>query len=146
MERRMAALFVLALALIFWQARRTESVPPVSFSMVTEPGEQVLPFAVPSWREGPAIPEDRDERLRFLEAKAITASTASDPSPCRLFLRISAHHWLQHPASRPAPGEGSVWFLPPEALLDDDDGDGDFLDPGELTPDGPGAEAEVFCT
>jgi hypothetical protein len=145
MERRMAALFVLALALIFWQAWKTEPVPAVGFSMVTEPGEQILPFAVPSWREGPAIPENRDERLRFLEAKAITAS-AADPSPCRLFLRISAHHWLQHPAPRPAPGEGNVWFLPPEALLDDDDGDGDFLDSGELSRAGPGAEAEVFCT
>ena len=59
----MAALFILALALIFWQARRTEPLPPVSFSMANEPGEQVLPLAVPSWRETPALPEDRHERL-----------------------------------------------------------------------------------
>lgn len=145
MERRMAALFALALALILWQAWRTKPAPVVSFTMVTEPGEQVLPFAVPSWREALAAPGARDERLGFLEGRAVVAPAGQGASPCRLFLRVSAHHWLQHPASRPAPGEGHVFFLPPEALLDDDDGDGDFLDPGELTRNGPGAEAEVFC-
>ncbi|HSG39998.1 MAG TPA: hypothetical protein VLE27_10205, partial [Thermoanaerobaculia bacterium] len=75
----------------------------------------------------------------------IGASDTPGKSPCRLFVRISAHHWLQRPVSRPAPGEGSVRFLLPEALLDDDDGDGDLLDPGELTADAAGAEAEVFC-
>lgn len=141
----MAALFLLALALIVWQARRTEPLPAVSFSMVNEPGEQILPVAVPSWRPLPVLPADRTERLSFLEERSIGASEAPGSSPCRLFLRVSAHHWLQRPVPGPAQAEGRAEFLPPEALLDDDDGDGDLLDPGELTTGGPGAEAEVFC-
>ena len=75
-----------------------------------------------------------------------------------MFLRVSAYHWFESPLSadrlraltldrpgRPAPGGSRVWSLPPAALLDDDDGDGDVLDRGELAPEGPGAEAEVFC-
>lgn len=141
----MAALFLLALGLIFWQARSTEPLPPVSFSMVNEPGEQMLPLAVPSWREVPTLPENKEERLRLLEARSLGATGSPGAPSCRLFLRVSAHHWLQRPLPGPAPAEGKRWFLPPESLLDDDDGDGDLLDPGELTSDAAGAEAEVFC-
>lgn len=139
----MAALFILALLLILWQCWRTRPLPAVGFTMVYEPGGQILPLAVPSWREPPDLPADRQERLLFLEARSIGSGGASGVSPCRLFLRVSAHHWLQRPVSGLAPG---VFHLPPEELLDDDDGDGDPLDPGELTSGAAGgAEAEVFC-
>ncbi len=139
----MAALFILALLLILWQCWRTRPLPAVGFTMVYEPGGQILPIAVPSWGEPPDLPADRQERLRFLEARSISAGGVSGSSPCRLFLRVSVHHWLQRPVSGLAPG---VFHFLPESLLDDDDGDGDPLDPGELASGAArGAEAEVFC-
>lgn len=154
----MAFLFVVALLLIFWQAWRTKPLPAVGFSTVSEPGGLVLPVAVPSWRVDPAMPADRDERRSYLEEHAVGASASRDPSRCQLFLRVSAHHWFERAVSadrlreltlgrpgRPAPGGTRIWSFPPDGLLDDDDGDGDLLDPGELTPAGPGAEAEAFC-
>lgn len=68
---------------------------------------------------------------------------------CRLFLRLSAHHWAARSVSPDLiPGSAQPWrllHLPSPAFLDDDDGDGDPLDAGELREPGPGAEAEVFC-
>jgi len=154
----MAVLFVLALLLIFWQAWRTQPLPAAAFTSVMEPGGLVLPVAVPSWRAAPAIPEDREARRSFLEAHAVGASAPREPSLCQLFLRVSSDHWFERPVSahrlreltlgrpgRPGPGGTRIWSFPPGGLLDDDDGDGDLLDPGELTPEGPGAETEVFC-
>lgn len=154
----MAALFVLALLLIGWQAWRMEPLPINDFSSAIDPGGLVFPVAVPSWRELPEIPEKGHERLSFLEGHAITASSPLAPSPCRIFLRISADHWFERPVSsqrwqeltlgqpsRPGPSGAQAWSFRPEGLLDDDDNDGDFLDPGELSAQGPGAEVEIFC-
>jgi hypothetical protein len=158
MERRMAVLFVLALVLIAWQAWQTEPLPAVPFTSAIDPGGLVFPVAVPSWREPPRIPEGRDARRAFLEEHSVGATAPRDPSLCQLFLRISSDHWLERAVSarrlaeltlgrpgRPGPEGSRVWSFQPSGLLDDDDGDGDFLDPGELTSEGPGAEAEVFC-
>ncbi len=154
----MAVLFVLALQLIFWQAWRTEPLPAVGFSNATDPADQLLPVAVPSWRARPLIPEGRQERQSYLEGHAIGAAISQDPGLCRLFLRISTDHWLARAVSaqkwreltpgqpgRRGPGGSPIWSFRPDGLLDDDDRDGDFLDPGELTSKGLGAEAELFC-
>ncbi len=154
----MAVLFVLALLLIFWQAWRTEPLPAAGYSSVTDPGGQVLPVAVPSWRALPQIPLGREERRSHLEGHAIGSATSQDPRLCRLFLRISTDHWLARSVSaqrwreltpgqpgRPGPGGPPIWSFGPDGLLDDDDRDGDFLDPGELTSEGLGAEVELFC-
>lgn len=154
----MAVLFLLALVLIVGQAWRMKPVPVVGFTSVIDPGSLVLPVAVPSWRELPSIPESRDARRAFLEEHSIGVPAPPDPAVCQLFLRISSDHWLQRPLTprrlreltldrpgRPEPGGSRVWTFRPEGLLNDADGDGDFLDPGELTSEGPGAEAEVFC-
>jgi hypothetical protein len=158
MERRMAVLFVLALLLILWQAWRTQPLPAPGFTSVIDPGGLVLPMAVPSWRETPVIPEEREARRSYLETHAVGASDPRDPALCQLFLRVSSDHWFERAVSaqrlreltlsrpgRPGPGGTLTWSFPSEGLLDDDDGDGDLLDPGELTTEGTGAEAEVFC-
>ncbi|HXU33145.1 MAG TPA: hypothetical protein VN851_21470, partial [Thermoanaerobaculia bacterium] len=128
------------------------------FTSVIDPGGLVFPVAAPSWRELPVIPEKSDERLSFLEGHAITASSPLALSRCRMFLRISADHWFERAIStqrwqeltmgqpgRPGAGGEETWSFRPDGLLDDDDGDGDFLDPGELNAQGPGAEVEIFC-
>jgi len=158
MERRMAVLFVLALVLITWQAWRTEPLPAVPFISVIDPGGLVFPVAVPTWRDLPAIPSGREARRAFLEEHSVGAPALQDPSLCQLFLRISSDHWQQRAVSarrlaeltlgspgRPGPEGSRVWSFRPDGLLDDDDQDGDFLDPGELTSEGPGAETEAFC-
>jgi len=154
----MAVLFVLALALVGWQAWRTKPVPAIPFTSVIDPGGLVLPVAVPSWKERPTIPTDREARRAFLEEHSVGDTASQDASLCRLFLRVSSDHWLERAVSvrrlaeltlgrpgRAGPGGSQVWSFRPGGLLDDADGDGDFLDPGELTPEEPGAETEVFC-
>jgi hypothetical protein len=164
MERRMAALFLLALGLIVWQALRTKPVLPPAFEFATKTGEQISPLAVPSWREAPALPGDLSARLAFLQDHAIdwpgVVHARLREAECRVFVRISAQHWAVRPAS---PALLQRWLgsreevavpwrlshLAAAAFLDDDDGDGDPLDAGELTPAGPeaggGAEVEAFC-
>lgn len=154
----MAVLFVLALLLIFWQAWRTKPLPAVNFTTVSDPGGMAFPIAVPSWRNAPAIPESREARRSFFQEHEVGVAEPRDPSQCQLFLRVSSDHWFERALSpqrlgeltlnrpgRPGPGGARIWSFPPDGLLDDDDGDGDLLDPGELTPAGPGAEAEAFC-
>lgn len=148
----MAVLFVVALLLIVWQARRTKPLSPPGFPLLEDPRAQVFPIGVPSWRAALAVPANPAERFQYLEGNSVHAAEPGPASACRLFLRVSAHHWYERPVSlemlspgHPAPGGTAVWFLPPLALLDDDDGDGDPLDRGELTPDRAGAAAEVFC-
>jgi hypothetical protein len=148
MERRMAVLFLLALGLITWQALRTEPVLHPAYEFATEAGEQLAPMAVPSWRPAPVLPTEISKRLAYLQDHSVSWPGAEEtPEPeCRLFLRLSAHHW----ATRPAPPNdaGQPWrllHLPAQAFVDDDDGDGDPLDAGELRETGPGAKAEVFC-
>jgi hypothetical protein len=165
MERRMAALFVVALALIAWQALRTEPVLPPDFEISTKEGEQLGPPAVPSWRSLPELPRALAERVTLLEQRALAwplraaAQDAPDIVPdCKLFVRISGHHWAERPASSPSilrwlgrpdePARIPAWrqlHFPVAAFLDDDDGDGDPLDDGELREVGPGAEIEAFC-
>src|SRR5262245_23027348 len=165
MDRRMAVLFLLALALIAWQALRTKPVLPPDFEIATQQGEQLWPPAVPSWRALPELPQDLHQRLARLESRALAwplpAAAANLPgvvADCKLFVRISGHHWAERPASPPRlqrwlgrPGKPApvlAWrqlHLPVAAFLDDDDGDGDCLDDGELREAGPGAEVEAFC-
>jgi hypothetical protein len=131
---------------------------------VTKGGEQLAPVGVPSWRPLPDLPQNVPERLPFLEGRALAwpalkANAKEDEDPdCKAFLRISSQHWVgrlvpsarvQRWLGRPAAeGPGKPWrrlYLPVAAFLDDDDGDGDPLDDGELREAGPGAEVEIFC-
>ena len=154
----MALLFVLALLLVGWQAWRTKPLPPPEYVSVFDPGGLVFPLAVPSWREPPLLPAEREARRSYLESHAVGASDPRDHSLCQLFLRVSSDHWFERPvtaqrlraltrdrAGRTGPDGTRLWTFRPEGLLDDDDGDGDLLDPGELEVGGAGAEAEAFC-
>jgi hypothetical protein len=160
MDRRMAALFLLALVLIVWQALSTEPAGQPAFEVATKAGERLSPVAVPSWRPPLQLPGEIPERLALLEERSLSwpgaGETAGEPG-CRVFLRVSSQHWAFRPASetrlqrwlgREAREPGKPWqllHLPVESFLDDDDGDGDPLDDGELLETGPGAEVEAFC-
>lgn len=163
----MAVLFLLALGLIAWQALRTEPVLHPAYEIATKAGEQIAPMAVPSWRPAPDLPTETSERLTYLKDHSVAWPGAPHPlspspggregegegmglrGPCQLFLRLSAHHWATRPAppdlAQSATRPWRLLHLPAQAFLDDDDGDGDPLDAGELREAGPGAEAEVFC-
>lgn len=148
MERRMAALFLLALILIAWQAMRTEPALQPAFEIATRMGEQLAPLAVPSWRPAPELPADLSARRAFLASRSVPWPLPATPAACRAFIRISSQHWAWRPFSRPGGAPVSPWqrlVLPVAAFLDDDDGNGDPLDDGELRESGPGAEVEVFC-
>jgi hypothetical protein len=122
-ERRMAALFVLAIALIAWQAPRTRPLVPPWYVTVLKPGEQVFPTAVPP--DAPLqLPGDPAARLAFLKEHAVEGFTPFPANACEGFIRMSAHHWLRVPATR----EGPIAPIP-----------------AELLPAGPGPEVEVFC-
>jgi hypothetical protein len=155
MERRMAALFLLALALIVWQALRTEPVSQPAFEIATEAGERLAPVAVASWRQPLGLSPQVPERLTLLEDRSLDwPGKIEAESDCRVFLRLSSLHWVQRPASR---SEVQRWtgseprepwelrYLSAGSFLDDDDADGDPLDGGELREAGPGAEVEIFC-
>jgi hypothetical protein len=129
--------------------------PP--FEIATEVGERLAPVAVPSWRSPILLPTASAERRAQLEERAVAwpvAMTASGGG-CRLFVRVSSQHWavrattaeeLRSWARGPLPL--LPWqrlYLPAASFVDDDDGDGDLLDAGELEAAGPGAEVEVFC-
>lgn len=146
MQRRMAALFLLAIALIAWQAPRTKPLVAPWYVSVTRAGEQVFPIAVPNW-EAPEIPAAPGERRAFLEKQAVRWPGDLPTTGCDLFVRISLHHWARRPVdpARLDPGAGRSFRWAGTDVLDDDDGDGDPLDAGELRAAGPGAEAEVFC-
>jgi hypothetical protein len=162
MERRMAMLFLLALALMVWQALRTKPVLQPDFEIATKGGEQLTPVAVPSWRPPLAPPRALPERFAFLSSRAAlwpAAERSRDELPdCKVFVRISSQHWALRPASRPQvqrwlerPAGAAAempWrrlYLPVESFLNDLNGDGDSLDEGELQAAAPGAEVEVFC-
>lgn len=151
----MAALFLLALILIAWQALRTKPVGQPPYESALKRGEWLLPVAVPSWSPPPALPEDPRERLGFLEKRALSWPVEEKDSDCKVFARFSSQHWSVRSAS---PARVRSWLERPEtagsplrlrfpvqAFLDDDNGDGDPLDAGELRQAGPGAEVEVFC-
>jgi len=127
-ERRMAALFILALGLIAWQAPRTRPLQPPAFSSVLKPGEQVFPAAVPP--EAPLRPPgDPAARLAFLKEHAVEGFAPFPTDACQGFVRMSAHHWLRVPVTRGAPA-ASIG-VPSEVA--------------RLFPAGAAPEVEVFC-
>jgi hypothetical protein len=174
MERRMAALFLLALALIAWQALRTDPVRFPGYRVATKADERLMPVAVPSWLPPPdlpgELPGELPQRLAFLDDHALLWTVGEgggeprdpgDPgvAECRVFVRFSSQHWMERQVSaarlarwrQPENGENGAlrpWqrlYFSAGSLLDDDDGDGDPVDDGELRAAGPGAEAEAFC-
>lgn len=161
MERRMAALFLLALVLIAGQALRTEPVRFPSYQMVTKADERLLPVAVPSWLPPPDLPADLPQRLAFLDDRALPWTVgegggAPGAAECRVFVRFSSQHWMERQVSadrlarwrQPGNGARRPWqrlYFSAGSFLDDDDGDGDPIDDGELHAAGPGAEVEAFC-
>lgn len=101
LERRMAALFILALGLIAWQVPKTRPLQPSSYVLTLEEGEQVFPVAVPP-DAPPVIPIDPTERLAFLKEHAVNGFEPVPEGSCEAFFRVSAHHWLRLPSPRPA--------------------------------------------
>lgn len=142
----MAVLFLLAVALLAWQAPRTRPLQPPSYVSIPKSGEQVFPIGVPNW-EAPEIPADPEDRFAFLDQHAVRWPGLVPAAGCDLFVRVSLHHWARRPVdpARLGPGTGRSFRWRGQDFLDDDDGDGDPLDAGELHAAGPGAEAEVFC-
>lgn len=151
----MAALFVLAVALILWQATRTRPFVLPSYVTVMKPGDQLFPIGVPNW-QAPEIPSDPQARLSFLEEHSVRWPGEASAAACDLFVRVSLHHWARRsvaPArlhALEAAGEAgtvpwSSFRWTGQDFLDDDDGDGDRLDVGELRAGGTGAAAEAFC-
>ena len=96
LERRMAALFIVALALLIWQAPRTPPLRPEPFVSVLKPGEQVFPVAVPPGSP-PRLPHDPAKRRAFLADHAVDGFAALPADACEGFVRVSAHHWLRVP-------------------------------------------------
>ena len=56
MQRRMAALFLLALGLLVWQASRIKPLNPPPLSLAWTGGEQAFPIASPFWGEAIELP------------------------------------------------------------------------------------------
>ena len=161
----MAALFLLALALAAWQALRTDPVRFPTYRVATRADERLLPVAVPSWLPPPdlpgELPEDLPQRLAFRDDRALpwtVGEGGGEPgaAECRVFVRFSSQHWMERQVSaarlarwrQPENRKQRPWerlYLSTGSFLDDDDGDGDPIDEGELRAAGPGAEAEAFC-
>ena len=146
----MAALFLLALALICWQAIRTKPLRPAPLSMAWKGGEQVFPIAAPSWVDPVELPEGRLERYKVLQAHSVPwpniAATAAGGA-CEGFIRTSSTVWVRRgldPSLLPGTDRDTLSYAAND-FLDDDDGDGDALDAGELISGGSGAEVELFC-
>lgn len=153
LQKRMAALFLLAVGLLAWQAPRTRPLIAPGYETVTERSEQIYPIAVPNW-DPPEIPTEPAGRRAFLEKRAVLWPGGAAPeTACDVFVRVSLHHWTRRPVEparlstlRRDGGSGAaVLRWPGPDFLDDDDGDGDRLDPGELRAAGPGAQTEVIC-
>ena len=140
-ERRMAALFLLLMTLIVWQALRTHPLQSPATVLVLNQGEQVFPAAVPP-ESAPSLPAAPADRLTFLKEHAVEGFAAFPADACEGFVRISAHHWLRLPVAREHGGgvlhlAGTGWLTDP--------GQGNPLAKAELRTSGPGAEVEVFC-
>ena len=146
----MAALFVLALALIGWQAARIQPLGPSPLAVAWTGGEQVLPIAAPLWGEPLVLPAAIPARYQLLLENSSLWPGIPDSQECEAFIRTSASVWVRRglaPRLLPGPAAMDQGMLRYSAqdFLDDDDGDGDALDAGELTRSGPGAEVQVFC-
>ena len=146
----MAALFVLALALIGWQASRIQPLGPLPLSLAWTGGEQAFPIAAPSWGEPLVLPAAIPARYRLLRQHSSLWPGVSVDKKCEAFIRTSASVWVRR-GLEPRFLSGSTAMdqdtlrYSAQDFLDDDDGDGDTLDAGELTRSGPGAEVQVFC-
>lgn len=140
----MAALFLVALALLVWQAPRTPPLRPDPFVSVLKPGEQVFPVAVPP-EAPPRIPRDSGKRRAFLAEHAVDGFAAAPADACEGFVRVSAQHWLRvpvPPVSLPTPSRQGVYHLADLRGLDRLAAGGP---PAALLAAGPGPEVEVFC-
>jgi hypothetical protein len=180
MQRRMAALFLLAVGLIAWQAPLTRPTVPSSSVQATGPGEQLYPIAV-SDAAPVSLPARFTESLPEAATPARPAVNWNSDEPkvngaappleaCTLLLRVSRYHWARRSIgpgelaallggaseARSAGGTGDLgtesdlgdtrtYHLSAHDFADDDDGDGDPLDPRELRLGPPGAEVEVDC-
>lgn len=158
-SKRMALLFALALALVLWQALRIPPLQPLSFERAWKSGEQILPVAVPPGEEPIKSPLPQ-AHLAHLRSRAVEWSLAASRNPlnCEVFFRISRHHWARLQVRRARLAEllaagpdaplapPGLLHISPRDLLEDRDGDGDLLDPGELHQAGDGVEAELFCS
>jgi hypothetical protein len=152
MERRMAALFLLALALIGWQAARTKPLSPPPLSLAWTGGEQAFPIAAPSWGDPIVLPAAPQARYQALYRHSALWPGIAGGGECEGFIRTSSSVWVRRGLdsrllANPGPHgtERASLRYAAEDFLDDDDGDGDTLDAGELTRSGSGAEVEVFC-
>jgi len=148
----MAALFLLALALIGWQGVRTKPLSPPPLSLAWTGGEQAFPIAAPSWGKPIGLPAAPPARYQALYQHSALWPGVAEGGECEGFIRTSASVWVRRgldPKLLPDPGPRGTGRAPlryaAADFLDDDDGDGDPLDAGELTRSGPGAEVEVFC-
>ena len=144
----MAALFVLALGLIAWQAPRTKPLIPAWYVNVLKPGEQVFPVAVPP-QAALSVPDEPVARLAFLKKYAVDDVTPFPAEACQGFVRMSAHHWLRVPFSgerltpRPVPGSAGPYHHSYRLAANADPTAP--VTEAELLATGPGAEVEVFC-
>lgn len=145
----MAALFLLALGLIGWQAVRTKPLALPSLSFGWRGGEQVFPIAAPYWLDPVALPAERPERYKVLERHSVPWPGVPAGGACESFIRTSSSTWVRRGVEPgllpPAARGGETLRYAAKDFLDDDDGDGDALDAGELIPGGSGAEVEIFC-
>lgn len=145
----MAALFLLALALIAWQAVRTKPLEPDALAFSWTGGEQVFPITAPLWAEPAALPAAPTERHEALRERSVPwpGRWPAVAGACEIFIRTSSAAWVRRgvdPALLPA-DRGALRYAAND-FLDDEDGDGDALDAGELTSGGgSGAEVETFC-
>jgi hypothetical protein len=147
----MAALFVLALGLIAWQAPRTKPLVSPWYVTVLKPGEQVFPVAVPA---GAPLrpPAEPAARLAFLKRYAVDDPAGVPAGSCEGFVRMSAQHWLRIPLSRarlaPPPAAPRPGSADPFHQLYHLAASADPTAPiteAELVPAGPGPEVEAFC-
>ncbi|MEM8932311.1 MAG: hypothetical protein AAGE94_14105 [Acidobacteriota bacterium] len=155
-SRRMAVLFAVALALILWRATRIEPPRRPAYQTVVREGEQLFPIGVSVLAERFVLghPSAHLERLRGTSVRRHDAKPVG--LDCELFVRVARNHWRLHVVSlaeldrldvrRPFDRDVGRYAIAPSDAIDDDDGDGRTLDPGELVgPEGPGAEVELHC-
>src|SRR4029077_6345602 len=98
-ERRMAALFVIALGLIAWQAPRNRplQVPPVA--SVLQPGDPRFPAAAPP-DAPPQLPGAGADRLPFLMDHSVAGFAAAPAAACPGFCGVSPQPSWGVPVSR----------------------------------------------